>query len=111
MNTKTLLLTLSKQPFDVMKTGKKPIEVRKPSKWILSRLFNPDGTRKEYDLVQFTNGYGNDKPRFEAIFNGFSIASEYSVLTYSNGLTVNVEPGDVLIHLGDIIKRSNTKHY
>jgi hypothetical protein len=35
---KILHLTLSKLPFEVMATGEKTTEYRKPSKWILSVL-------------------------------------------------------------------------
>lgn len=103
MNQKTLLLTLPKEPFDVMVTGEKRLEFRKPSNWILSRLFYKDGTKKEYDLIKFVNGYGNDKPYFFCQFKGFyhspinRIKKTYS---YSNGLSVTPEENDVVIILG-----------
>lgn len=56
----TLNLSLHKLPFDVMLTGEKDKEYRKPSKWIVSRLYNKDGTLKKYDVVKFVNGYGHD---------------------------------------------------
>ena len=40
-----------------MVTGKKTIEYRRPSKWIKDRLVD-----KEYEVVKFVNGYGDDKP-------------------------------------------------
>jgi len=107
---KILLLTLSEKPFEVMVTGEKTIEFRKPSDWIKSRLFNKDGSRKEYDAVKFVNGYGSDKPFFVAIFNGFDTSEDkYKCHLYSNGLNVPVERGDFQIYLGEIIKKGNLK--
>lgn len=104
---KTLNLTLSKKPFEVMASGEKLIEFRKPSKWIQSRLLTKEELRKDYDVVKFVNGYGKDKPFFTALFLGFDTAREDSVQTYSNGLKVTVNKGDVLIYLGDIIQKGN----
>lgn len=59
-----------------MVTGEKREEFRKPSKWMLSRMFNKnkDGSKsfKKYDLVKFVNGYGNDKPYFIAEFTAMA---------------------------------------
>jgi len=57
-----LHLSIKKEPFEVMVTGEKDIEVRKISTWIDSRLFNKNGSKKHYDLVKFTNGYGKSRP-------------------------------------------------
>lgn len=95
---KTLKLTLSKLPFEVMKTGEKIIEYRRPSKWIKSRLLG-----KKYDAVEFVNGYGKDKPRFIVRYCGFEVAEKKEVLEFSNGLVVNVETGDFKIYLGHFL--------
>lgn len=87
-----LKLTLSRLPFDVMEDGEKRIEIRKPSKWILSRLIG-----KDYDYIQFTNGYRKDSRRFYARFNGWHYADSNEIFRYSNGLVVYVEPGDIII--------------
>ncbi len=97
----TLKLTLSKDPFDVMKTGEKQIEYRRKSKWIESRLYNKNGTPREYDYIEFVNGYGKDKPRFKAEFKGF-IVKNYINETYSNGLQVCLYEPTYCIHLGKI---------
>ena len=101
---KTLFLSLQKSPFEVMITGEKVKEYRKPSKWILSRLVN-----KTYDNAKFVNGYGNDKPYFIAEYINYEFANDNYILTYSNGLIVNVEIGDVIINLGKIIDVGNIK--
>ncbi len=103
---KTLLLTLSKKPFEVMVTGEKKNEYRRNSEWILSRLFNKDGTKRDYDRVKFVNGYGSDKPYFIAEFKGFSPVVP-ATHTYSNGLVVETNAGDWDIQLGDIVEVGN----
>lgn len=110
---KVLHLTLSKAPFEVMVTGEKKQEFRKPSKWIESRLIL-DKTKvyspKEYDLVKFTNGYGKNCPYFIVEYKMWHRHSPfYKELkkVYSNGLEVLVESGDYIIHLGEIIEIGN----
>jgi hypothetical protein len=98
---KILHLTLKKKPFEVMVTGEKKIEYRKPSKWILSRLVS-----KEYDYVKFVNGYGKDKPYFIAEYSGFNIVNMNYSATWSD-FKVNVKIGDIAILLGTIIEKGN----
>ena len=109
MNHSTLHLTLSEAPFQVMVTGEKTIEFRKPSDWIKSRLFNSNGTRKEFDVVKFTHGYKKNAPFFISIFNGFDTCKKKSLGKYSNGLEVSIEEGDILIYLGEILSSGNLK--
>jgi hypothetical protein len=106
---RVLKLTLSKSPFDVMHTGEKQTEFRKPSEWIESRLYDKEGNEKEYDLVEFINGYGSDKPVFVAKYLGFARAEADYSISYSNGLNVEVEKGDYKIYLGQVIKIANLR--
>lgn len=99
---KTLFLSLKKEPFDVMVTGEKPEEFRKPTPWIKSRMIG-----KDYDVVKLTNGYGPDKRYFIADYHGFQICSVAQTKEYSNGLIVEIEPGFVVIQLGEIIETGN----
>lgn len=62
---KVLKLTLKRQPFELMLRGAKTVEFRKPSDWIKSRLCG-----KEYNLIEFTNGYGAHRPKFFAKYEG-----------------------------------------
>eukprot|EP00961_Rhodomonas_salina_P057412 771994-Rhodomonas_salina.1 len=79
---KTLKLVIAKKPFEVMVTGEKCQEYRRMSKWMSSRLFNKDGTIKDYDYIQFTNGYGADRPSF----TGEGVCIEKNIFqTYSTG--------------------------
>jgi hypothetical protein len=104
-----LHLSLKKEPFQVMITEEKPIEFRKDTEsgWIRSRLLTPNGDKKEYDGVLFTNGYGNDKPYFIAEYRGFTFAQHDFTEQYSNGLNVEVEQGDFQIFLGKVVKKGN----
>ena len=104
-----LRLTLHKAAFDVMVTGEKTYEYRKPSKWIMSRLVDKKtGAFNHYDLVEFVNGYGSDKPMFWAEFlRAEKMIGEPYRLMYSNGLEVLVETGDIVITIGKISGRKN----
>ncbi|MCL2328427.1 MAG: hypothetical protein FWC39_07930 [Bacteroidetes bacterium] len=104
---KTLHLTLSKKPFEVMITGEKKVEFRKTSEWIKNRLLDKNGNQKAYDVIKFTNGYGNDKPYFVAEYNSFIINIRTKTIEYSNGLNITAEYGDIEIYLGDIIEKGN----
>ncbi len=102
---KILKLTLKKPPFDVMITGEKKSEYRNTSKWMKSRLYNKDGTKRDYDLIKFTNGYGKQRPYFYAEFLDFEIVKKVNK-KYSNGLKVfypELEEGYFKINLGKII--------
>ena len=103
---KTLYLTLSKMPFDVMVTGEKTTEYRNPSKWILSRLQG-----KDYDLIKFVNGYGSEKPYFISKFRGWEIETDPYSVVFSNGLKVDSKKGTVKIYAGDIVERGNLNTY
>lgn len=100
---KVLHLTLKKEPFEVMKTGEKPEEFRKWSKWIMSRLQTEFGLKKHYDAVKFVNGYGSSRPSFTAEYKGFDWAEKDYIKVYSNGLEVHGTKGDIIIKLGKII--------
>lgn len=63
-----LKLTLKRRWFDMIASGEKREEYRQPSQWILSRL---EG--KDYDLVEFRNGYGPDVPWLLVEFKGWRL--------------------------------------
>ena len=95
---KILHLTLKKKWFDMIASGEKTEEYRHPSKWIMSRI---EG--KEYDIVQFTNGYGADKPVARLEYNGWDWG--YGCREWGGGST----PGNplVVIKLGKILSIEN----
>lgn len=104
----TLTLTLKKQWFDIMLSGKKTVEYREPSQWIRSRLFYPDGTKKKYKFIKFINGYGNDKPYFIAKYHGF-LTCKQTYLTKFSGVELLVKKGNIGLWFGDIIETGNIR--
>lgn len=64
-----LRLTLKKRWFDMIASGDKREEYRTPGKWILSRL---EG--KEYDQVEFSNGYGAHVPKMTVEYLGWAFS-------------------------------------
>ena len=106
LGSRVLHLTLKKEWFDLMISGKKKVEYRKPSDWIISRL------QKEYDVIKFTNGYGSDKPYFICEYKGFEISNESETIHVEKS-KIEVEAGTYMIKLGKIIEKGNVKkhHY
>lgn len=90
-----LRLTLKRKWFDMIASGEKREEYRTPGKWILSRL---EG--KEYDRIEFKNGYGPSVPAMEVEYLGWSI--DYGQLRWGAGFDELV-----VIKLGRILSRSN----
>lgn len=99
-----LHLTLQRPPFDVMRSGEKKVEIRKPSKWIMSRLVDSKTKKnKPYHLICFKNGYNMDSEFFYAFYNGYLIAEYPKQKFYSNGLVVPIAAGDIVISFGKIL--------
>ena len=113
---KPLVLNVEHKWFELMVTGEKTHEYRKPSKWIKSRLWKNVNTRagsipcyisKEYVAVKIISGYGNTRPYFIAKFRDHLENITLYTEEYSNGLQVKVEPRDIIILLGEILKIEN----
>jgi len=101
---KILHLNVSKEPFEVMISGEKNKEYRKPSKWIKSRLFHKKTREKKvYSHIKVVWGYGSGRPFFIAKFKYFITSERNYTLSFSNGLKVEVEKGDYIIHYGKIV--------
>lgn len=64
---RVLRLTLKRKWFDMIASGEKREEYREPGNWIMSRLGG-----KEYDLVEFANGYGAHVPRVTCRYLGWT---------------------------------------
>ncbi len=78
---KVLRLTLYRQWFDQILHGTKKIEYREIKPYWRRRLFNPDGSAKEFDKVIFTNGYGKLRPIMSVAFLGIREANgKYEIL-------------------------------
>lgn len=50
--------------------GEKLEEYRQMTDYWKKRLFEKDGTPKQYDIIRFTNGYGRHLPSFEIEYKG-----------------------------------------
>jgi hypothetical protein len=84
-----------------MLSGEKKQEFRKPSEWIKTRLIG-----KDYDLLKFVNGYGSDKPYFVCEYLGYELSAGYKKIAFQSS-EVEIEKGDLIIHLGKIIETGN----
>jgi len=104
---RVLKLTLKRQPFDVMVTGEKREEFRLQGDWIESRLFSKDGSPREYDQIEYVNGYGSKRPRFVTDFQGFELLACGVNRDYSNGLVIRTEEPHYVIRHSRIISTKN----
>ena len=101
---RVLRLTLKKKWFDMIASGEKKEEYREIKQHWSSRLTKERvfyGNMREFDVVEFTNGYGADKPR---------IVFECECLTVDYGNTDwGAEEGEIyfVIKLGAEISRAN----
>lgn len=95
---RVLRLTLKRQWFDMIASGVKLEEYRQPSRWILSRL---EG--KQYDQIEFKNGYGPNVPTIVVQYLDWSYG--YGRREWGGGST----PGQplIVINFGDIISLQN----
>ena len=65
---KRLVLTLKKEWFDLIRSGKKKVEYREYKTYWIKRLVG-----KEYDYIEFRNGYGKQVPVVRSVYEGFKI--------------------------------------
>lgn len=95
---RVLRLTLKRKWFDLIASGEKREEYRTPGKWILSRL---EG--KEYDVVEFKNGYGPNVPTMVVEFLGWNFS--FGRRAWGGG----AEPGNpfATIQLGRVLYVKN----
>jgi hypothetical protein len=110
----TLHLSVKKEWFDVMVTGEKKEEFRNNSDWIRSRLWQKRKHEtleiydpKEYSKIKITNGYGENRPYFIAVFRDFLENIEPFERVYSNGAKIAVKNMDYIIRFDDILEIGN----
>jgi hypothetical protein len=94
---RVLRLTLKKRWFDMIASGEKREEYRIPGKWILSRL---EG--KEYDRIEFKNGYGPNVPTMEVEYLGWKFS--FGKREWGGGSTTGPF---ATIMLGRVLSRQN----
>ncbi|PIO07908.1 hypothetical protein COU59_02525 [Candidatus Pacearchaeota archaeon CG10_big_fil_rev_8_21_14_0_10_34_12] len=84
---RVLHLTLHKKWFDEIKSGKKKEEYREIKPYWINRLFDNKGKPKNFDIVEFRNGYSKNARKMSVEFLGLKkIKSE------------------IVIKLGELIK-------
>lgn len=84
----TLKIIIKGEWFDLIALKKKKVENRKFTPFWISRLYDKEGKKREYDYIEFINGYNADARRMVTKFEGFN------------------KKGDSLhIHIGKIIKK------
>ena len=94
---KLLKLTLKRKWFDMVASGEKREEYRIAGPWIMSRLKG-----KEYDAVEFANGYPKTCPRVIVKYRGY----RHSTGRPEWGAETGKEY--VVIDLGEVISQSGT---
>lgn len=72
---RVLHLTLTKEWFDLIRSGGKKIEYRMVKKYWIDRLCNNGNyiDPKDFDIIHFVNGYGNLRPWFEIEYKSMFI--------------------------------------
>lgn len=98
---KTLKMTLQKQWFDQIASGEKVEEYRDCSDFWISRLLNEDGSYKEYDTVEFRNGYAKDCPKMLVEVKGIELEKYED----SDGDENNFDNFYFVIFLGKVLKK------
>ena len=58
--------------FDLIASGKKVIEYREQTQFWISRLYDKEGSKRHYDLIEFINGYNTNARRMITKYEGFS---------------------------------------
>ena len=84
----TLKIIIKGVYFDEIASKKKRIEYREYTPFWISRLYDKEGKKRQYDLIEFINGYNTDARRMITKYEGF-----------------NKKGDQLLIHIGKIIKK------
>lgn len=93
---KILHLTIKKEWFDMIAADIKKEEYREIKQYWWNRMH--DGAHmRQFDIVQFKNGYSKDAPTLQAEWKGISIGEPKP--EWSGGMTGN----HFIIHLGKVL--------
>jgi hypothetical protein len=68
----SLKIVIIKKYFDEIAAGTKKIEYREVKPFWESRLYDATGKKKEYDYIEFINGYNADARRMVTQYGGFT---------------------------------------
>jgi hypothetical protein len=71
--TKAILkIVIKGEWFDQIAAKKKKIDYREYTPFWISRLYDKDGKKRNYDLIEFINGYNKDARRMIVKYEGFN---------------------------------------
>lgn len=82
----TLKIVIKKIYFDQIASGEKKIEYREVKPFWQSRLNDANGKKRNYDNIEFINGYNADAKRMITKFEGFE----------KKGMKYNIKLGKIL---------------
>lgn len=99
INGKTLNMVFKRRYYEMRGERGKMFELRRPTKWILSRLINPDGSKKTHSFVELCDGYSSNSAKKYRLFLDFVILDKEEQFDLPNGEILNAQPGDILILL------------
>ncbi|HRG00818.1 MAG TPA: hypothetical protein PKZ75_06860 [Bacteroidia bacterium] len=68
----TLKIVIKGEWFDMIMAKTKVIEYREVTPFWESRLYDKAGKKREYELIEFINGYNSDARRMLTKYEGFS---------------------------------------
>lgn len=94
---KVLYLTLHKEPFELIASGKKTDEYREIKPFFTSRLEAKTGGFRAYDAVYFTQGYGAEKPAMLVRYEGTAVGTGRREWLAPEGNCYIISLGDPLI--------------
>jgi hypothetical protein len=66
----TLKIVIKAEPFDMIKAKTKIIEYREVTQFWISRLYDKNGKKREYEFIEFINGYNKDARRMITKYEG-----------------------------------------
>jgi hypothetical protein len=79
MSGEILYLTLMKVWYDQIKNGTKKVEYREIKPYWTKRLFNQDGTPKQFKKIEFKNGYSKNAPKMQVEYKGIKTSDKYEI--------------------------------
>lgn len=68
----TLKIVIKGEYFDMIKAKTKIIEYREVTQFWISRLYDKNGKKREYEFIEFINGYNKDARRMITKYEGFT---------------------------------------
>ena len=69
---KTLVIVIKGEYFDQIARGEKTTEYRAVTPFWTSRLYDKEGKKRQYDRIEFINGYNTNSRRMITGYEGFT---------------------------------------